>query len=621
MKLWPLIVAVLGLGVWLTIPSSGQITNSGGPGSCSGIGTGVCNNTGGAPSCTASPSAAATAAGFTSLTLCNVLNSANAVDTGNTLAPGFLFYNTVNAITNSAGDYTIVGGALTIGTVPSTPAPPSTVPTSGSTLEPGGTTISNGFALTVDMKFDPTYNAGGTGASNAWPAFWSQYPQDLVSGSGPSTGFVEIDVGEWYNATWENTVHQWLNGLTQTCQNANASTAFSPGTGFNTYEVIVKPSQTNSGTGSITWYANGTLLTTVTYSGNGTPSSGSCPAGAFQLADTQPLAIALGAGTTGASGAASAAVSFKNLHVFQSPTAVAYYGPGDMNPGALAWWGLRAYNAAYAAANGKIVNVTLTTNSHTCDILAAANGGLGNTANCSSSPDNGQAAATFCGSNCTIATAYDQSGANKCSAAACNLTQATAADQPALTFNCVGTIPCMTFNGSAQVLSNATGITQAQPYTYVHGALYNGSSCGGANQFCALLVSNSAVTYAGSAFDQTVSGTLTKASISLQASGGTGDGNCGISCTSANVMHSEVLVFSGLSSAIIQDGLAQTIQSPSSVGLGAMASALMLGNDTFTDNLLGQLTDTGVWAGAFTTTQAQNMCRNQFNYGATAAAC
>jgi hypothetical protein len=653
----------------------------GGVGGFNGIGSGGENGiAGGGNSCTAKPSAAALAAGYTQLALCNKLNSLGIVDRNNTLAPGYLFYNNVNAVTNAATDYSLTLGALTIASVPSTPAPPTTVPISGGTLLPGGTTVSGGFSAAVDMQFDPTYNAGGTGATNSWPAFWMQYPQDLPSGSGPAVAFVELDIGEWYNAAWLTTVTQWANGTTRTCTNANNSTAFSPGTGYNTYEIIVTPSSPTA-SGSIKWYAGpvgqtGTLLTTVNYSGNTIPSSGTCPIGAFQLADTQPFAIQLQPGTTGASGAASAKASFKNLRVFKAPTTQTYYGPGDEVPGALAFWSAsRAYNSAYAApGTNKALNVRRVSDNATSDIVVLKSGAVdittantfagvdatcnGSTAGisttiiftgCSSTPTASDTIASTgftqpafligCGAfvagagTCTlnavqnisvaelvtmqvaltITEAYDESGANSCGGSACHLTQAVSADQPQLLPNCGNSISCMNWNGSAQVLTNSTGFTRAQPYTYAHVALYNGASCGAALKFCALLVSNSAGNYAGSAFDQTVSGTLTKASISLQANGGTGDGNCGSGCTSANVLHSEILAFNATGSLIVQDGISKVVTG--TVGTLGMASALTLGNDTFGDYLLGQISETTVWPG-FTLTQAENLaCNHSKWYG------
>ena len=53
-----------------------------------------------------------------------------------------------------------------------------------------------------------------------------------------------------------------------------------------------------------------------------------------------------------------------------------YTGPLDAVPAVAATecWALRACGGALAASSVKIINVTLSTNSHTCDILSAANG-------------------------------------------------------------------------------------------------------------------------------------------------------------------------------------------------------------------------------------------------------
>ena len=72
-----------------------------------------------------------------------------------------------------------------------------------------------------------------------------------------------------------------------------------------------------------------------------------------------------------------------------------YSGPGDVQSGAIVWVGTRAYNSAYAAVNGPLVNAVRSSDSHSCDFLAAANGGVGNTANCSTPGDNGQTASAW----------------------------------------------------------------------------------------------------------------------------------------------------------------------------------------------------------------------------------
>lgn len=72
-----------------------------------------------------------------------------------------------------------------------------------------------------------------------------------------------------------------------------------------------------------------------------------------------------------------------------------YTGPGDIVSGASMWFGVRAYNAAYATANSKLINVERQSDSSTCDILAATGGGTGVTGNCSTSGNNGLTAQAY----------------------------------------------------------------------------------------------------------------------------------------------------------------------------------------------------------------------------------
>jgi hypothetical protein len=93
----------------------------------------------------------------------------------------------------------------------------------------------------------------------------------------------------------------------------------------------------------------------------------------------------------------------------------AYTGPGNIVSGASAWWGLRAYNTAYATALGNIANIVDTaTGAATCtikanasgdaDLTTAGAGGAGN--NCL------LGATTFCttthAAGCSVTLLYDQ---------------------------------------------------------------------------------------------------------------------------------------------------------------------------------------------------------------------
>jgi len=121
----------------------------------------------------------------------------------------------------------------------------------------------------------------------------------------------------------------------------------------------------------------------------------------------------------------------------------AYAGPGDITT-FTAWWGLRAYTAAIAAAGTQpLVKLSRASDSHACDILVATSGGMGNTANCGTGGDNGQSASSFCNATtCSVATVYDQTGGGR------NLDTNHSLTFPTLVFNCINsTLPCIDSDG------------------------------------------------------------------------------------------------------------------------------------------------------------------------------
>jgi hypothetical protein len=139
-----------------------------------------------------------------------------------------------------------------------------------------------------------------------------------------------------------------------------------------------------------------------------------------------------------------------------------YVGPGNL-ASYKAWYGLRAYNTNVATTgNMPIANFLRISDSHTCDITVApdGSGGIGNTANCSTPGDNGQTASAFCNATtCTLATLYDQTGHGF------PIAQTTAANQPPIVFNCVGTKPCW------QMTSATIGLITVGTYTPATGVL------------------------------------------------------------------------------------------------------------------------------------------------------
>jgi len=152
--------------------------------------------------------------------------------------------------------------------------------------------------------------------------------------------------------------------------------------------------------------------------------------------------------TTTGSGKAGGSAGFSCAH--------SWCGPGDIQSGALMWVGLRAYS--YATGGNKAVNVCLPAGGACADMYTSATTGqlvittISGTACNNTTP-------------CTIATFYDQTGNTNCGGSACNLTQGTQSAQPQLILNCLGTLPCAYSAGAANI-GIATGITQAQPFSY-----------------------------------------------------------------------------------------------------------------------------------------------------------
>lgn len=279
-----------------------------------------------------------------------------------------------------------------------------------------------------------------------------------------------------------------------------------------------------------------------------------------------------------------------------------YVGPGDVVPGALFWGGLRAYSGAIVDAGTQpIVNVIKTTTSETCDIIVSGTGGLGNTASCSGG-SNGQAAATFCGADCDVVTLYDQSGNGR------NVTQATAVRQPALMFNCIGSLPCITFTasgvvGNVQVLLG-TMVAQAQPWTAVSVA----KQVSGCSTCYVIAFGNLGFT----------------PHLGFGSNGATVNGYSGATLTiaaSTGVAHATAYIGNGVSSVIISDNVTST-GNGSTAGLTTRGAPFGIGsNGTYESPHNGPIMEAGVWAGAMNSTQYGGMCQNQDSYWGLPTSC
>jgi hypothetical protein len=139
--------------------------------------------------------------------------------------------------------------------------------------------------------------------------------------------------------------------------------------------------------------------------------------------------------------------------------APAYTGPGDL-VSFFNWYGLRAYSSA--TRGNALINVCnvadvacvdFVSNATTGDLVVTTVGG------------------SSCGViTCTVKILYDQgpNGAT-CVGSSCPINQATIANRPTLTLNCIGSLPCLTFSSSASLGDNTGGhfpVDYAQPVTY-----------------------------------------------------------------------------------------------------------------------------------------------------------
>lgn len=252
-----------------------------------------------------------------------------------------------------------------------------------------------------------------------------------------------------------------------------------------------------------------------------------------------------------------------------------YTGPGDVVGSALGWWGMRAYSSA--SAGGNAVRLIRASDSSQSDFATNSSGVLANVDS------------FLGGTTGKVVTWYDQSGNAR------DTTQGTDANRPAVAKDVDGIIPATNWNGTAfgtqPSLVSSGGPTQANPYTVV------------ALTMCT---------------DGTIFGRLfsTAAGGSFVGSGGTNQAEIAESggllvAASDNAWHVLVFVVNGASSAIYVDGTKTTGDSgPAASGLSGNIE--IGGNQTF--NYIGQTLEIGVWAGAFSDTQAANMRTNIQNY-------
>lgn len=268
-------------------------------------------------------------------------------------------------------------------------------------------------------------------------------------------------------------------------------------------------------------------------------------------------------------------------------SSTAYAGPGDVVGSARMWWGLRAYSLA--AAGSAAARVCNSGDANCADVNTLGNGDF-DVATATGAPLSCGGA----GGTCTIHTLYDQTAGNNCTAAHCNLVNATAAQRPTLVFNCIGTKPCMLFNGSSQRLQSSNSATsQAQPYTYSGVANSTNNSgnqslvtfnSGGVTQLAFSNANNQAKIFAGS-------------NLTAVAAGGS--------------FHALQGVFNGASSDMNVDGASATGNAGAAASVGTINLSSVGGSSQYMN---GSVAEAGAWPSAFNGTQSTNMSSNQHSY-------
>lgn len=276
---------------------------------------------------------------------------------------------------------------------------------------------------------------------------------------------------------------------------------------------------------------------------------------------------------------------------FQPPSStppVTYTGPGDIVSGASFWFGLRAYNAAYATGSNKSANIRRASDNTTQDINILSSGNFDTST-----------ASTFCNAtSCFITKLYDQTGNAR------NVSQATAADQPQLSFSCIGSLPCAVFPGSGVALGGVncpvvTGVSDSAVSIRTSAFTSQGNiiSCHAANNVLLAW--------------WTTSGTITNF----------GGGTQIIATASNSVWHTIQAVYTSTTNAgVVNVDGTETTGTP---GGGPSGSGLSIGNDALGGSvyLNGDLTEVGRWPLLFTSGNRSSLCHNQHVYWGTPTSC
>jgi hypothetical protein len=274
-----------------------------------------------------------------------------------------------------------------------------------------------------------------------------------------------------------------------------------------------------------------------------------------------------------------------------------YTGPGNVISGAITWWGLRAYNTAYASGLNKIANICTPADVTCADVNSDSSGNF-NLAGTPSLTCNNS------GSICTVKTLYDQSGAASCTGA-CDVTQATIANRPILVVpgaanGCPTTAKfCMssTFGGAQELVATAgLASSTAQPFTI--SIVYNNPVRQGDEY---LIDSNFTDPVIISGF-----GGANAAAIN-------GGGTTVTATATDGVYHAVQSVFNNAAGDINIDGSVNSVTGMGTNGTHT-ATFILLNSTTGSLSFGGFTQEWGIWPVGFTSTNSSNMSSNQHAY-------
>jgi hypothetical protein len=276
-----------------------------------------------------------------------------------------------------------------------------------------------------------------------------------------------------------------------------------------------------------------------------------------------------------------------------------YVGPGDVVPGATAYFGLRAYNRAAAVAGTNAAKVRNPNTLETCLVALSPTGGLLGTVSGCSASSSGDTIATFCAESagyCQVITLYDQTGNG-------NDISNAPGGSPLLGFSCLHAFACAQTSTSL-FLAGITPVAAASSFSMMYTAERTGNTAAVNFVFCDCAAS---ATNAGIGF-----GTVANTGYIYA-----GTANVSVPGVADNVVHAVQATFIGFGSSFCWDGTCQG----TSPGSNVPDQILQMGRDGNGNDCDCNIFEAGLWPLQFTSTQIANMCANQYNYWGTAVAC